>query len=153
MSGCRGINSKYQPDYARQARVACAEGGFSDVKLAKLFNVCKATITNWKKENPDFLASVKEGKEIFDTENVEKSLLKRALGYRFNETVKELDPITTKMVTTKVTRKDVAGDVKAQTFWLRNRNRERWPDTQKLDGNLNLKMSHEEMLDELEKTD
>lgn len=146
----RGAKPKYHRSYARQARVACEEGGFTDIKLARLFDVSKATITNWKKDHPEFLASIKEGKEKYDTENVENSLLKRALGYQYNEIVKEVDPLSKKLATTKITRKEVSGDVKAQTFWLRNRSRERWPDTKTVDGDFNVNVSHEDMLDELE---
>ena len=141
---------KYHHSYPRIAEVACAEGGFTDAKLAKLFDVYIGTISFWKKEHPEFLEAVKRGKDKFDTENVENSLLKRALGYQYKEIVKEVDPSTKELCTTKITRKDVAADVKAQTFWLRNRNRERWPDTKNTKGEFDVKMTHEEMLDELE---
>ena len=146
-----GQPTKFQADFVRQAFVACSESGMTDPKLAKLFNVTLATIKNWKNVHPEFLASIKEGKDIFDSENVENSLLKRALGYHYNEITKEANPDDAgKLATSKTIRRHVAGDVKAQTFWLRNRNRERWPDTKKLDGDLNVKISHEEMLEELE---
>ncbi len=117
--------------------------------LAKLFNVCKATITIWKREYSEFGEAVREGKEIFDTENVEKSLLKRATGYNYHEIIKETDD-DGQLVIRKKVKKHCAGDVKAQIFWLRNRNRQRWPDTQHVDSNVNVGLTHEEMLDQLE---
>ena len=135
----RGAKTKYHKSYARQAEVACAEGGFTDVKLAKLFGVSKSTINKWKHDHPEFSDSVKAGKEKYDTENVEDALLKRALGYKYNEITKEVDPLSKKVSTSKIVRKEVAGDVKAQTFWLRNRNRDRWPDTHKLDADVTMK--------------
>lgn len=140
---------KYKEDYPWMAKVACEEGGFTDLGLATLFDVCKATINRWKRKYPEFKQAIKEGKNIFDTTIVEAALLKRALGYNYNETTKELDPKTKKMVNTKRVRKHVSGDVKAQTFWLRNRSRKRWPDTHKLEGGLDVNPTHEEMLDRL----
>jgi len=143
-----GTKVIYDPEFASMAQVAC-ENGFTDLKLAKLFRVSKSLINNWKKDHPDFLAAIKTGKDTYDTENVETALLKRALGYSYEETTKELD-VDGDMEITKKVRKQVAGDVKAQTFWLRNRNRERWPDTKNLDGDLNLSVTHEDTLDDLE---
>jgi len=144
-----GTPTKYRKIFADQAFVACSEGGFTDAKLAKLFKVNKITITRWKHVYPDFCTSIKTGKEKYDTENVEKSLLRRAMGYRNVETYRELDPKNPeKLKVVKTVAKNVIPDVGAQKFWLRNRNRERWPDTQTTESTL--KISHEEMLDELE---
>jgi len=148
-----GRKGTYQSDYPRLALVACAEGGFTDVKLAKLFDVSRATINSWKQTHPEFYSSILAGKDQYDTEHVETALLKRALGYQYNEITKEPpDPETgeTGLVITKIVRKSVPGDVKAQTFWLRNRNGERWQDKQNIAGSLSLTLSHEQMLDELE---
>jgi hypothetical protein len=143
-----GTKVIYDPEFVPMAQVAC-ENGFTDLKLAKLFRVSKSLINNWKKDYPEFLAAIKAGKDKYDTENVETALLKRALGYSYEETTKELDEDGDMEITKKV-RKQVAGDVKAQTFWLRNRNRERWPDMKNLDGDLNLSVTHEDTLDDLE---
>jgi len=144
---------KWKDDYIRMAEVACTEGGLTDVQLAKLFEVAKQTIYYWKREKPGFLEAIRRGRDFYDTEKVENSLLKRALGYKYDETVKEMvdDPDTgEKLAVTKKTKKHQPGDVKAITFWLRNRNRKRWPDTKTTDGTLDVHHSHEQMLDELE---
>jgi len=143
-------NSKYKDDYARQARVACSEGGFTDAKLAKLFAVSAPTITVWKRDHADFKTQVRAGKDEYDCESAENSLLKRVNGYQYDEIVSEINPETGVMTQVKSTRREVVGDVKAQTFWLRNRNRERWPDSQNISGSLSVTMTHEQMLDELE---
>ena len=124
----RGAKIKYRKDYARQAFVACSEGGFTDVKLAKLFKVSKAKLNEWKTEYPEFMDSIRNGKDIWDTSLAENCMLKRITGYKYNEITKEVNEETGKIETSKIVRKEVAGDVKAQIFWLRNRNRERWPD-------------------------
>jgi len=129
--------SKFDDDYPRMAQVACAEGGFTDIKLAKLFNVQKSTINNWKKEYPEFKAALKAGKDTFDIEVVEKSFLKRCTGYNFTEITRE--PQITKvmhgdgtqeevykMVVTKRVRKHVVPDAKGCMDWLTNRAPDRW---------------------------
>ena len=80
-----GRPTDYKSDYAWMAKVACEEGGFTDKKLAKLFGCSTATIHAWKKEFPKFLSSIVKGKNEFDCMKGEKSLLKRAQGYKFTE--------------------------------------------------------------------
>ena len=152
-----GTKVIYDLEFVSMAQVAC-ENGFTDLKLAKLFRVSKSLINNWKKDYPEFLAAIKVGKDKFDTEHVEASLLKRCLGYNYDETTREItkpatwdmDDESVELSVTKKVKKHVPGDVKAQQFWLRNRNRERWPDTKNLDGDLNVTLSHEELLEALE---
>jgi len=143
----RGRPTKYKSEFAHIAKVACEDGGFTDQKLAKLFNVDRVTIHRWKKDYPDFCNTIKEGKDKFDCEKVEKSFLKRATGYRYWEITQELmwidDPKAVqptieeqiagakrkkiaKYVTTKKFRKEVPADAKAALDWLSNRNPKRW---------------------------
>lgn len=130
----RGRKTKYHPSYARQAEVACVEGGFTDAKLAKLFDVSITTITTWKRKYPEFLASVKRGKDEFDSMKVEASLLKKALGTKVKKITKEpfYDEKSgkTKMVVTKTEVTDLLGDTTAQIFFLKNRQPQRWRDKQ-----------------------
>lgn len=130
------------------AYVACKDGGFTDVKLANLFNVSRSTINVWKRDYPDFKAEILRGKDDFDTKNVEGDLLKRARGFTYTEVTKEpetipiRDPITNKVIgieekmrVTKTVKKMVVPSVTAQIYWLKNRNRERWPDKIDIDFN------------------
>jgi len=120
-----GPKPKYQDDFARQAYVACKEGGFTDVKLAALFNVSKSLINNWKKDHPKFYDALKRGKDEYDCEKIEAALNKRAVGFRYTETTRELDGNSVMVITKKVS-KFVAPDTKAAEFWLCNRNPDRW---------------------------
>lgn len=133
-----GAPTKYKEEYARMAEVACAEGGFTDLKLSLLFGVCTATINLWKKEHPEFKDALKKGKDRFDTEVIEKAFLKRCTGFSYNETTREpalaeiIDKKTgeiiqaTKMVVTKRVRKLVVPDAKGCMDWLCNRAPDRW---------------------------
>jgi len=139
-----GRPSKYKPEYVEQAELLCAEFGADDKGLAKFFGVTKTTITNWKNDHPEFLASIKAGKDYHDTGKVEKSLLQRALGYKYTE--KTVEAIKTKneglvgAKVVKVVEKEMAPDTTAQIFWLTNRQPERWRHVKRLevvDGDLN----------------
>ena len=65
-------------------------------------------------------------KEVADA-RVESALYKRAIGYEYTETSKEVGPDGTK---TKTTTKQVAPDVTAQIYWLNNRRPDRWRNKQ-----------------------
>jgi len=121
-----GRPTEYREEYARMAYVACTEGGFTDVKLAKLFGVAKQTIYNWKREHPEFLDSIIRGKDEFDVAKAEECLLKRVTGYRYTEVTRERND-QGQMVVSKKVGKHIPPDVKAITFFLINRSRDgRW---------------------------
>lgn len=126
-----GRPTKYKEDYNEKAFIACAELGADDKTLAKLFDVNVSNLNEWKKKYDDFRESIKKGKDIFDTEKVEKSLLQRALGYTYTETKTEVTKNKAGKVTrTKVTTftKHMAPDPTCKIFWLKNRNKDRWKD-------------------------
>jgi len=138
-----GRPSPYSEKFDNMAYVACYRGGFSDKRLGLLFSVSEVTINAWKNKYPNFLMCIKKGKDDHDSLEIEKSLNKIARGFSYNETVKKpmivrdqegdavLDnngEVKTSLKVTKVTRKQVTPNERAIEFWLRNRQRERWPD-------------------------
>lgn len=110
---------------------AWARNGLTDEQIAKNLGISKDTFYKYKKEHTDFSDSLKRGKEVIDIE-VENALLKRALGYKYNEVTKELivDKETgeEELKVTKVVTKEVVPDTTAQIFWLKNRKPEDWRD-------------------------
>jgi transposase-like protein len=119
-------HSPYRDQFAQQAYVACSESGMTDVQLAKLFGVCKATINVWKKKHPEFAEQIRKGRDEFDSANVEDKLLKRAMGYTYTETTMERDEDTGEMVEVKKVKRHIPPDTAAQRYWLNNRQPERW---------------------------
>lgn len=101
-----------------------ARDGLTDEQIAKNMGISVATLYNWKNTYLEILEALKKGKEVVDT-IVENALLKRALGYRYDEVTIE-DGIETKRVT-----KEVQPDTTAQIFWLKNRRPDKWRDKQK----------------------
>lgn len=101
-----------------------ARDGLTDEQIAKNMGITRKTLSEWKCKYSDIGDTLKKGKEVVDIE-VENALLKRALGYRYDEITLE-DGIETKRVT-----KEVVPDTTAQIFWLKNRRPDKWRDKQK----------------------
>lgn len=115
--------SKYQPEFAAQAAKLCKLGA-TDRELADFFGVCEATINNWKAEFPEFLESLKIGKEAADN-RVEQSLYRRALGYS-HDAVKILQAGGEVVNAPYV--EHYPPDTTACIFWLKNRKPADWRD-------------------------
>lgn len=115
--------TKYKEDYADKAEKLYAKG-FTDVELADFFGVTEKTINNWKLQFPEFLQSLKSGKEIADSK-VERSLFQRATGYSHPDI--HISNFQGKVTTTPII-KHYPPDVTAQIFWLKNRKPDEWAD-------------------------
>ncbi len=61
-----------------------ARDGLTDEQIAENIRINPATLYEWKKKYPKISESLKKGKEVVDRQ-VENALLKRALGYTYNE--------------------------------------------------------------------
>lgn len=121
-----GRPPKYGATFPHQAKKLC-ELGATDEDLADFFNVSIRTIANWQRQHPEFLQSLKAGKEASD-ERVERSLYQRAVGYTFDS--EKVQVLRDGKVVRVPTREHVAPDVTAQIFWLKNRRPEAWRDKQ-----------------------
>jgi transposase-like protein len=117
-----------------------ARDGLTDDQIAQNIGIRRETLYDWKKKYPNFSNALKKGKEVVDRQ-VENALLKRALGYSYDEVTherqynKEKDEI--ELVPVKVVTKQVAPDTTAQIFWLKNRRPDKWRDRKELDANVN----------------
>lgn len=113
-----------------------ARDGLTDEQIAKNIGINPATLYDWKNKYPKISEVLKKGKEIVDRQ-VENALLKRALGYKYNETIQEIckDAVTgeQKLTITKIVTKQVAPDTTAQIFWLKNRKPGQWRDKQEVE--------------------
>ena len=121
---------------------AWARNGLTDEQISKNLGIAYSTFREYVKKYSALSAALKRGKEIVDVE-VENALLKRALGYKYDEVTKELieDKETgiSESKVTKVVTKEVIPDTTAQIFWLKNRKPEEWRDKKEVkhDGNIN----------------
>jgi len=107
--------------------------------------VSSTTFYRWQNEHREIWEAIKKGKAPVDIE-VENALLKRALGYEYDETTVEESeyptgkcdedgfPIIRTSRRTKTVRKMVLPDVTAQIYWLNNRRPDRWRNKAAVDG-------------------
>lgn len=102
-----------------------ARDGLTDEQIAHNMGISPSTLYEWKNAYSEFSESLKRGKEVVDRQ-VENALLKRALGYEYEEVSEkyELGILTER----KVTKKQVVPDTTAQIFWLKNRKPADWRD-------------------------
>ena len=128
-----GRPGQYHESMPERTVKLCSQFGASDEMLATAFGVNEKTINNWKQQYPEFLQSIKDGKDLFDSDTIERSLLHRAIGYShpedkiFNDNGKALVVPTTK---------HYPPDTTAMIFWLKNRQPARWRDKQEIDQNI-----------------
>lgn len=135
-----GRPTDYQQHYNEQAYKLCLLGA-TDKDLSDFFEVCEATINNWKISHPKFLESVHAGKKMADIE-VAHSLYKTTS----DRTVIEQQAFKTKNVFWEdgkrvekeeiqivEVEKIIPADFRGQQFWLNNRNPERWRTKQEVD--------------------
>lgn len=129
----RGRRSKYETHVLPKLKMIehwCRDG-LMEEEICKRLGVGVSTFNRYKNDYRELREVLRLGKEEADYE-VEESLFKRALGYRYDEVTKERIFVEElgayEMVTTKVVTKQVSPDVTAQIFWLKNRKKEIWRD-------------------------
>ena len=100
--------------------------GKTEQQMANICGVHKSSITNWKKLDPEFFASLSAARELADSE-VERTLLNKALGnLTITETHEGVDA-TGNIVDKKII-KEVVADTTSMIFWLKNRQPDKWRD-------------------------
>lgn len=108
---------------------AYARDGLTDEQIAKNLDIVPSTLYEWKRQYSEISEALKKGKEVVDI-GVENALLKRALGYSYEEKKVEVSEEGTKVTKTI---KEVVPDTTAQIFWLKNRRPDRWRDKQDIE--------------------
>ena len=107
-----------------------ARDGLVNEQIAQNIGIHPSTLYDWQNKYPEIAEALKQGKEVIDRQ-VESALLKRALGYEYEE----VKMIATESGGKRVekTRKQVLPDVGAQIFWLKNRKPKEWRDRQEVE--------------------
>lgn len=117
-----------------------ARDGLTDEQIAEKMGIGVTTLYDYKKKYPEFLKSLKKGKEVVDRQ-VESALLKRALGYETQEVKRELvlnkETGQKELTITEIKNKEVQPDTTAQIFWLKNRKPDEWRDKQDIELDVN----------------
>lgn len=135
-----------------------ARDGLTNEQIANNIGINPDTLYTWIKKFPEISDALKSGKEVVDRQ-VENALLKRAMGYEYEELTYEQVPVKPfrnengeivehVLEVTKKVRKQVAPDTTAQIFWLKNRKPDVWRDKQNIEHSGSI--SYEQILDDLE---
>lgn len=113
-----------------------ARDGLTDEQIAHNIGVRRETLYDWIKKYPNISNALKKGKEVVDIQ-VENALLKRALGYTWNEITRGMqeNPLTgeNELVITRTVTRDVPPDTTALIFWLKNRRPDLWREKQSVE--------------------
>ena len=126
----KGKYQKWLTPDGRLLLEAWARDGLTDEQLAAKMGITTSTLYAWKNKYPDISESLKRGKEVVDIE-VENALLKRAKGYEYLEEKVEIEELPGGIIKSRKvvqTIKQVAPDVGAAAFWLKNRRGDVWRD-------------------------
>lgn len=113
--------SYYDPDtYPYITYIVCREG-FTNEKLALLFFVDENIINQWKLKYTLFRDAYQKGKDEFDSQLLEETLLQRAKGVETTETTRDKKGEIIKTVS-----KEYPPDARAIELFLRCRHPDRW---------------------------
>ncbi len=122
-----GRPTAFKPEFPKIAYKLTLLGAI-DKDLADAFDVSTQTINSWKHEFPEFLESIKNGKENADA-FVAESLFKRATGYSHEDV--DIRAVAlgnnqgSEIVKTTII-KHYPPDTVAAIFWLKNRRPKNW---------------------------
>lgn len=123
-----GRPSKYKDEYCEQAYKLCLLGA-TDKQIADFFDIDVSTLGNWKNDHPEFLESLKGGKENADAE-IAKALFHRAKGYS-HQAIKMFN--NQGVIVSEEYTEHYPPDTTAAIFWLKNRQPKQWRDKQEID--------------------
>lgn len=115
-------NSKYSKKYPALVE-ELARQNLGNSQIAAKLGISSSTFYVWLKKYPALDKALRDGRREVDLE-VENALLKRALGFEYEEFVDQSGSV-------KKTRKMMAPDVRAAIFWLKHRRPELWDDDYK----------------------
>ena len=129
-------------DWARPQGAALlaswSASGATVSQIASRIGVTVSTLRRWRATHVEIARALDEADDLATTK-VEAALYRRALGFDTEETTTTITegPLGT-TEQTKVVLKHVAPDVKAATFWLKNRAPDRWSDRTEVEHTINI---------------
>ncbi len=125
----KGRPSGYTPEIIKQI-LALAVKGPTEVEIAAILNIGYSTLMEWKTEHPDLAEALSAARRVADN-SVVRALRQRALGYS-HKAVKFFMTRGGDILTREYT-EHYPPDTTACIFWLKNRDKEKWRDVQKLE--------------------
>ena len=120
-------DESYHPDEAYEL---ITETGANNAKLARKFRVSSQTIFRWLADHLEFRERVIEAQDLWNTQKLTGSLVKRADGFKFTETTRE--SFGGQMYVTKKVTKFIPPDTGAIKFALTNMSPRRFRERQEV---------------------
>lgn len=139
----RGRPTDYKTEYCDLVYRICLLGA-TDKDIAKFLGQAVSTINKWKLDFPEFMDSIRRGKEIADisvAENLFKGAHDRPVVREVPMKVKDIEynpengkkiRETERIEVVEVT-ETIPGDFRNQQFWLKNRKSDKWRDKTEID--------------------
>ena len=144
-----GVSPYNEPMSAPELAYRLAAEGLLRQQIAEVFGVDAATMRRWVRVHPEFASALQAGCDEFDSQEAERSLLRRVKGYSYIEKHYERVPVETvdeegktrktlgkTLELVKTVKKAVAPDPTSIFFWLCNRAKDRWKHQRELVGSL-----------------
>lgn len=128
--------TKYRPEVHLIWLRTLARRGYTLDQMAKELEISKTTLCKWMREDEKLMNAINENRSYVDA-MVEDSLYNRAKGCKITEkktiiyNAKSGNPETR----IEITEKEIPPDTTAQIFWLKNRQPEKWRETQHVETN------------------
>ena len=121
----RGRPTDYDPKYNELVK-GMFRLGATDNEVIQSLGIARSTFYLWKQEHEAFLQACRGGKDFFDNNEIENTLLQKAKGgYRVEEVTvkKDAEGNMIEEITKTRTQPPDTGAIK---YWLNNRNPKRW---------------------------
>lgn len=148
-------NSLFNNVYIPMVYNICKETGATDAQLANIFGIARKTIYRWMNKEKDFKEQIQKGRDYYNTQGVEKALMRIAQGYEYKEIMIQKKSIVFKEskaagaltvpaveITERETIKTQKPDTVALMFFLQNRSPDRWKDQRFVKHEGNVKYEH-----------
>jgi len=120
-------NHKYGP-HTITAATKLAKKGCTNEGISDYLGIALDTFYTWRKKYPEFDEAISDAR-LGDLDKVEAAVMRRALGFSYDETTTETMVINGTEVGEKkvrVTNKTIAPSETAQKYILSNRRKSRW---------------------------
>lgn len=104
-----------------------ARDGLTDAQIAAKMGIGTSTLYKYQAQHEEIVEALKRGKAPVDNE-VENALLKRAMGFEYEEVTTEIieQPDGSQRKHIKRTKRMVYPDTMAAIYWLNNRRPDLW---------------------------
>lgn len=123
-----GEESLFLPNLEQISKIIALQGATDD-EIEIICNVSKGTVKRWRKLYPSFDEAIREGRTACDAEML-WAVFKTGIGFEYSEeqAVGGREPCV------MIVKRKALPSIAAQKYWLKNRQRNYWPDRNEVTG-------------------